>query len=104
MADQSGGTKIPVGPQHPSLKEPANFTLEVDGEVITGADMTLSYNHRGIEQAALSKSYLENIYLLERICGICSHSHTTAYTRGVEELLELDVPRRARFIRTLVGE
>ncbi|MFW5956111.1 MAG: nickel-dependent hydrogenase large subunit [Halorhabdus sp.] len=104
MAERSGGTKIPVGPQHPSLKEPANFTLTVEGEVITGADMKLSYNHRGIEQAALSKSYLENIYLLERICGICSHAHTTAYVRGVEELLALDVPRRGRYIRTLVGE
>ncbi|MFB6150964.1 MAG: nickel-dependent hydrogenase large subunit [Haloarculaceae archaeon] len=99
-----GGTEIPVGPQHPSLKEPANFTLTVEGEVITDAEMKLSYNHRGIEQAALSNSYLENIYLLERVCGICSHSHTTAFVQGVETLLDLDVPDRANYVRTLVGE
>ncbi|ACV12394.1 NADH dehydrogenase (quinone) [Halorhabdus utahensis DSM 12940] len=104
MSEDVSGTEIPVGPQHPSLKEPANFTLTVDGEVITGADLKLSYNHRGIEQAVLSKSYLENIYLLERICGICSHAHTTSFAIGVEDLLDLDVPRRANYIRTLIGE
>jgi len=104
VSEDVSGTKIPVGPQHPSLKEPANFTLTVDGEVITGADLKLSYNHRGIEQAALSKTYLENIYLLERICGICSHAHTSSFVTGVEDLLDLDVPRRANYIRTLIGE
>ncbi|MFW5917868.1 MAG: nickel-dependent hydrogenase large subunit [Haloferacaceae archaeon] len=104
MSEEVSGTEIPVGPQHPSLKEPANFTLTVDGEVITGADLKLSYNHRGIEQAVLSKSYLENIYLLERICGICSHAHTTAFVGGVEDMLDLAIPRRATYIRTLIGE
>ncbi|MCU4717495.1 hydrogenase large subunit [Halapricum hydrolyticum] len=97
-------TTIPIGPQHPSLKEPANFELTVEGEQITGAELSISYNHRGIEQAVRSKSYLENIYLLERICGICSHSHTTAFVRGVEQLLGLSVPDRARYVRTLVAE
>ncbi|MFQ3293066.1 MAG: membrane-bound hydrogenase subunit alpha [Halobacteriales archaeon] len=96
--------RIPVGPQHPSLKEPANFMLDVDGEEITGADLSLSYNHRGMEEAAQRKDYLKNIYLIERICGICSHSHTTAYVKGVEELMDVEVPDRARYIRTLIGE
>ena len=104
MAKESDETTIPIGPQHPSLKEPANFELTVEGEEITGAELSLSYNHRGIEQAVRSKTYLENIYLLERICGICSHSQTTAFVQGVEELLGLDVPDRARYIRTLVAE
>jgi len=97
-------TTLPVGPQHPALKEPASFELTVDGEEIVDASLALSHNHRGIEQAALSKSYLENIYLLERICGICSHSHTTAFVRAVEALADVDVPARARYIRSLVGE
>lgn len=96
--------RIPVGPQHPALKEPANFMLDVDGEKITGADLSLSYNHRGIEEAAMRKDYLKNIYLLERICGICSHSHSTCYVQGVEQLMDIDVPERAKYIRTLIGE
>lgn len=97
-------TTVPIGPQHPALKEPANFMLTVEGEEIVGADLTLSYNHRGIERAAQDRDYLQDIYLLERVCGICSHSHSSAFVQGVEELADIEVPARARYIRTLVGE
>jgi len=43
---------IPIGPQHPALKESTNLTVKVDGEKIVGIDMRLGYNHRGIEKAA----------------------------------------------------
>ena len=39
---------IPVGPQHPALKEPANFTLYLEGERIAASNVTLGYNHRGV--------------------------------------------------------
>jgi NADH-quinone oxidoreductase subunit D len=97
-------TIVPIGPQHPALKEPANFMLTVKGEEIVDADLTLSYNHRGIERAAEDRDYLQDIYLLERICGICSHSHSSAFVQGVEELADIEVPPRAKYIRTLIGE
>lgn len=95
---------IPIGPQHPALKEPEYFTLKVDGETIVDVDVRLGYAHRGIEKAAESRDYIQNIYLIERVCGICSHSHTTAFVQGVEELMHLEVPKRGLYIRTLVGE
>ena len=67
--------KIPIGPQHPALKEPVNFTVEVDGEQVVDAKVRIGYNHRGIEKAAELRTYVRDIYLLERVCGICSHSH-----------------------------
>ena len=97
-------TIVPIGPQHPALKEPANFMLTVKGEEIVDADLTLSYNHRGIERAAEDRDYLQDIYLLERVCGICSHSHSSAFVQGVEELADIEVPPRAKYIRTLIGE
>ncbi|MEM2135671.1 MAG: nickel-dependent hydrogenase large subunit [Candidatus Jordarchaeaceae archaeon] len=96
--------KIPIGPQHPALKEPVNFTVEVDGEQVVDAKVRLGYNHRGIEKAAELRTYVRDIYLLERVCGICSHSHTTTFTQGVEELLDEEVPRRGLYIRTIVCE
>jgi Ni,Fe-hydrogenase III large subunit len=39
--------KIPIGPQHPALKEPENFTITLNGETIVNMDMRLGYNHRG---------------------------------------------------------
>ncbi|MEM3650854.1 MAG: nickel-dependent hydrogenase large subunit [Candidatus Jordarchaeaceae archaeon] len=96
--------KIPIGPQHPALKEPVNFTVEVDGEQVVDAKVRIGYNHRGIEKAAELRTYVRDIYLLERVCGICSHSHTTTFTQGVEELLDEEVPRRGLYIRTIVCE
>jgi membrane-bound hydrogenase subunit alpha len=96
--------QIPIGPQHPALKEPISLRMTVDGEVITDVDMRLGYNHRGLEKLAEEKTWVQNIYLTERICGICSHSHATCYVQGVEKLMELVPPRRGLYIRYLVSE
>jgi NADH:ubiquinone oxidoreductase subunit D len=45
---------VPIGPQHPALKEPGHFEFTVDGEIVTAARMRLGYAHRGIEKAAES--------------------------------------------------
>jgi NADH-quinone oxidoreductase subunit D len=94
---------IPIGPQHPALKEPGHFEFSVDGEIITGARMRLGYVHRGIEKATEERNWIQNLYLLERICGICSHTHTSAYSQGVEKLAHVEVPPRALAIRELVA-
>jgi len=96
--------KIPVGPQHPALKEPESFSLALKGEKILGVDIRLGYNHRGIEKACEQRSYIQAMYLVERVCGICSHSHSTCFIQAVEELAGLQVPERALYIRTLIGE
>ncbi len=96
--------KIPVGPQHPALKEPAGFSLALRGEKILGAEIRLGYNHRGIEKGCEGRSYIQALYLVERVCGICSHSHATVFAQTVEELAGLEVPARARYLRVRVGE
>ncbi len=96
--------KIPIGPQHPALKEPESFSIALKGEKIMGVEVRLGYNHRGIEKACEDRTYIQDVYLIERICGICSHSHSTCFVQGVEEIAGLQVPRRALYIRTLVAE
>ncbi|MFA5157097.1 MAG: nickel-dependent hydrogenase large subunit [Candidatus Omnitrophota bacterium] len=96
--------KIPVGPQHPALKEPASFSLLLSGEKILEAGVRLGYNHRGIEKACEERTYIQGLYLIERICGICSHAHSTCFAQAVEEIVGISVPKRAEYIRTLVGE
>jgi NADH-quinone oxidoreductase subunit D len=95
---------IPLGPQHPALEEPESFNLLLEGERVAAASVLLGYNHRGMEKAAESRTYVQNIYLLERICGICSHSHSTCYVQTVEALANAEVPRRALYLRALIGE
>lgn len=96
--------EIPLGPQHPALKEPENFMLLLDGEQILDAKVNLGYNHRGVEKALENRNYIQDIYLVERICGICSHSHVSCYINAVEEIAKAEVPLRAKAIRTLVAE
>ena len=94
---------VPIGPQHPALKEPGHFEFTVDGETITGSSIRLGYVHRGIEKACQKCTWVQNLYLFERICGICSHTHAYAYSLGVEQLAGVEVPLRAQVIRELVA-
>ena len=96
--------QIPVGPQHPALKEPTSFMLTLQGEKILQIGVRLGYNHRGIEKACEQRTYIQGLYLIERICGICSHSHATCFVQAVEEVAGLQVPARAQYIRTIVAE
>ncbi len=104
MTNNDKEFKIPIGPQHPALKEPASFSLALKGEKIMGVDIRLGYNHRGIEKACEERTFLQDVYLVERICGICSHVHSTCFVMSVEEIAGLQVPRRALYIRSIIGE
>jgi len=95
---------VPIGPQHPALKEPGHFAFTVDGEIVTGASVRLGYVHRGIEKGAEDRNWIQNLYLVERVCGICSHVHATALAQGVEKLAGVTAPPRAQYIRTIVAE
>ncbi|HVN66963.1 MAG TPA: nickel-dependent hydrogenase large subunit, partial [Candidatus Sulfotelmatobacter sp.] len=96
--------QIPIGPQHPALKEPTSFSLALRGEKIEAIQVKIGYNHRGIEKGCEQRTYIQDLYLLERICGICSHAHSTCYVQAVETIAGLQVPKRALYIRTLIGE
>ena len=95
---------IPIGPQHPALKEPASFSITLNGEKIVEMDLRLGYNHRGIEKACESRTYLQSMYLIERVCGICSQSHSDTFVRAVESLAGVEIPRRAKYIRVIISE
>jgi NADH-quinone oxidoreductase subunit D len=95
---------IPIGPQHPALKEPLSFLLTVEGEEIVESALRLGYVHRGLERVFQNRNYVQNVHVAERVCGICSHAHTTTYCQGVEALLGLEVPPRALYLRTLLCE
>lgn len=95
---------VPIGPQHPALKEPGHFAFTVDGEIVTDATIRLGYVHRGIEKGAEQRNWIQNNYLLERVCGICSHVHAMTYCMGVEKLAGVTAPPRAQAIRELVAE
>lgn len=97
-------TTIPVGPFHPLLEEAEYFTLIVEGETVVGIDLEVGWMHRGHELLSEMRTFTQSIYLVERICGICSTSHPLALVHAVEDVDNIEIPLRARYIRTLIGE
>ncbi len=95
---------IPLGPLHPLLEEPEFFKLYVEGERVVDIDIDIGYMHRGIEKLAESKTWDQDVFLVERICGICSTSHPFAYVKAVEDLSGIKAPPRARYIRSIIAE
>jgi membrane-bound hydrogenase subunit alpha len=104
MGGMSHKAHIPIGPYHPLQEEPEFYKLVVDGEKVVDVDVRIGYNHRGIEKLSESKSYDQSIFLVERICGICSSSHPIACCQALEDIGGIEVPERALYIRTVCQE
>lgn len=95
---------VSIGPQHPALKEPGHFEFTVDGETVTNATARLGFVHRGMEKGTEARNWVQDLYLMERVCGICSHVHAMAFALGFEKLAGVQAPPRAQAIRELFGE
>ncbi|HJJ41939.1 MAG TPA: nickel-dependent hydrogenase large subunit [Methanocorpusculum sp.] len=96
--------KVPIGPIHPSLKEPVNIELTVLGEEVIEADFLPGKAHRGIEWMGLSRNPIQIVHLTDRICGICGVSHSLAFARAVEQILDINAPERADYVRSVIAE
>jgi NADH-quinone oxidoreductase subunit D len=95
---------IPIGPYHPLQEEPELFKLYCEGEIVKDIKWETGYNHRGIEKLSESKTFDQVFFLVERICGICSTSHPFAFANCMEEIAGIEIPDRAKYIRTIIGE
>ena len=98
MAKQS---IVPFGPQHPVLPEPIHLDLVLEDETVVKAVPSIGYVHRGLERLVEKKDYQEFVYVAERICGICSFMHGMGYCEAVEHVMRIDVPERAKYLRTI---
>ncbi|MDR2820361.1 MAG: nickel-dependent hydrogenase large subunit [Desulfovibrio sp.] len=95
---------IPLGPVHVALEEPVYFRLTVEGETIRDVNLTSGHVHRGMEAMAMQRNLLQNATLVERVCSLCSNSHSFTYCMAVENVTGLVIPPRARFLRSLAEE
>lgn len=95
---------LAVGPFHPLQEEMEFFQLTVDGEIVTDIDVRISYNHRGIEKISETLQFDQVPFLVSRVCGICSASHPLAYIQAVEDIVGVQPPERALYVRTIINE
>lgn len=97
-------TIVPFGPQHPVLPEPIQLKLTLEDEKVVGVLPAFGYCHRGVEKAGEINDINQNVFLVERICGICSFTHALCYCEGIEKIMGVEVSARAKFLRVIWSE
>ena len=92
------------GPQHPAAHGVLRLILELDGEVIEKADPHIGLLHRGTEKLIEYKTYTQALPYFDRLDYVSMMAQEHAYSLAVEKLLNLEVPKRAQYIRVLFSE
>ena len=95
---------INMGPQHPSTHGVLRVILRLDGERVVDADVVIGYLHRGIEKLCEQRDYQQIVLITDRMDYVAAASNNLGYCETVEKLMHLEVPARARYIRTLLAE
>lgn len=97
-------TVIPFGPQHPVLPEPVHLDLVLEDETVVEAIPRIGFVHRGLEKLVEKKDYMQFVFVTERICGICAFGHSMGYSQTIEALMQLEIPKRAEYLRVIWHE
>ena len=92
------------GPQHPAAHGVLRLVLELDGEVVERVDPHIGLLHRGTEKLVESKPYNQSIGYMDRLDYVSMMCNEHAYVRAIEQLLELELPPRAQYIRVMFDE
>ncbi|MBI3963038.1 MAG: NADH-quinone oxidoreductase subunit C [Deinococcus sp.] len=99
-----GVYQLPVGPIHAGVIEPGHFRFFLDGEQILSLEAQLFYVHRGAEKLIEGRTPALALPVVERLCATCSASHAIGFCQAVEALSGVEIPPRARHLRTLYLE
>ena len=94
-------TVVPFGPQHPVLPEPIHLDLVLEDEKVIEAIPSIGYIHRGLEKLIEKRDFNDYLYVIERICGICSYMHGMGYCESLERIFDVEIPDRAKYLRTI---
>ncbi|MFB6345745.1 MAG: NADH dehydrogenase (quinone) subunit D [bacterium] len=93
-----------LGPQHPSTHGVLRLKVELDGEIVTNMEPKIGYLHRGIEKMAENKQYQQVFPWLDRVDYLESDMNNLGFAMAVEKLLDIEVPERGQWIRTMISE
>lgn len=95
---------VNFGPQHPAAHGVLRLILELNGEEIVRADPHVGLLHRGTEKLIEYKTYLQALPYFDRFDYVSMMTNEQVFSLAVEKLLNIDIPERAKYIRTLFGE
>jgi len=99
-----GVYEIPVGPVHAGVIEPGHFRFSVAGEPIINLEIRHFYTHKGVEKLFENISIDKAVFLAERVSGDNSVAHAVAFCQAIEKISGVNIPPRAKYIRTVLLE
>src|ERR1044071_9309298 len=93
-----------MGPQHPSTHGVLRVILKLDGETVTDLDCDIGYLHRGVEKIAEHHTYAMSTPYWDRLDYVAAVSNDLVYVEAVEKLLQVELPKRAEYLRVVLTE
>ncbi|XP_058810570.1 NADH-ubiquinone oxidoreductase 49 kDa subunit [Phymastichus coffea] len=96
--------KVNFGPQHPAAHGVLRLVLELDGEIVLNADPHIGLLHRGTEKLVEYKTYTQALPYFDRLDYVSMMCNEQCFSLAIEKLLNIEVPIRAKYIRTLYAE
>jgi NADH-quinone oxidoreductase subunit D len=93
-----------MGPQHPSTHGVLRVILKLDGETVTDLDCDIGFLHRGVEKIGEHDTYAMITPYWDRLDYVAAVSNDLCYVEGVEKMLQVEVPKRAEYIRVILTE
>jgi Ni,Fe-hydrogenase III large subunit len=96
--------EVAVGPVHAGIIEPGHFRFQCHGEQVFHLEISLGYQHRGIERALVGGPTKRTIPMVEALSGDASIGHATAYCQAIEALSGCQVPIRGEVLRGIALE
>jgi len=95
---------INIGPQHPSTHGVMHFRTALDGEIVKKIDVHSGYIHRGIEKLSENLTYPQILHFTDRLDYLSANINRHGLCIAVEKAVEIEVPERAQYIRTIMDE
>ena len=90
-----------MGPHHPATHGVLRLLVTLEGEVVRDLKPVIGYVHTGIEKTAEDKSYWKVIPVVERMDYLAYYFNAMAFCGAVETLLDLEIPKRAQYLRVI---
>ena len=101
---ETEGMTLNLGPQHPATHGTLRIITKLDGEQVISADPVMGYMHRGYEKLAEVRTYPQVTTLVNRIDWLGSFANEVPFILAAEQLMEVEAPPRAQWIRTILFE
>jgi len=96
--------EVAVGPVHAGVIEPGHFRFQCHGETVFHLEISLGYQHRGIERALVGGPNVRSLHYMETLAGDTSCGHAGAYCAVLESLSDTEIPQEADAIRAIAAE